>query len=136
MDSTVSEHSPIQRSVWIFARPIQFSTILGFQLVSHGTYPFCHWGVLVTPLNFDTIKSLLTEPTELAAESADSFVLGDMWRLSRHEEEEHKVDIIRSFKLSDIKEQWNLFSTECVGETTKTDEEINQAGTYVIREIH
>src|SRR5438046_1365573 len=119
----------IERSVWIFARPIRFATILGFQFVSHGTYPFCHWGVLVTPLNFDTMKVLLTEPTQSTSGEDEDYILGDMWRLSLREENENPVDVIRPFKLSNAREQWNLFSAECVGKTKKTDEEIEKDGT-------
>lgn len=119
----------IERSVWIFARPIRFATMLGFQFVSHGTYPFCHWGVLVTPLNFDIMKVLLTEPTQSTSMEDEDHALGDMWRLSLREEKDNPVDVIRPFKLSNAKEEWNLFSTECVGMTNKTDEEIEKDGT-------
>ena len=115
-----------KRSVWIFARPIRFATIFGTQFVSHGTYPFCHWGVLVSPLNFETIKSLLTDPT--SSSDGEDTVLGDMWSLSLREDVGEPVDVTRPFQLSNVTEQWGLFSTECVGTTELTDEEIQEAG--------
>lgn len=127
--SNIDRESTIERSVWIFARPIRFATILGFQFVSHGTYPFCHWGVLVTPLDFDTIEVLLTEPAQSTSTEDEDHILGDMWRLSRREENDNPVDVIRPFKLSNAREEWNLFSAECVGKTTKTDKEIEKEGT-------
>ena len=132
----VDGEGTVERSVWVFARPIQFATILGFQFVSHGTYPFCHWGVLVTPLNFGTIKALLTETTQSTSTEDEDHILGDMWRLSRREENDNPVDVIRPFKLSNAREEWNLFSAECVGMTTKTDQEIEKEGTIQINEVN
>ena len=140
MDATgrtcnIDGENTIERSVWIFARPIRFATMLGFQFVSHGTYPFCHWGVLVTPLNFDTMKALLTEPTQSTSMEDEDHILGDMWRLSLREEKDNPVDVIRPFKLSNAREEWNLFSTECVGKTKKTDQEIEKEGTIQLMRL-
>ena len=115
------------RFVWIFARPLQFATIFGSQFVSHGKYPFCHWGILVTSLDFIAAQKFLTEIETREAECEDT-ILGDMWELFRGEDNTNTIDVTRAFKLSNVKEEWSVFSAEPLGTTMMTDEEIQNEG--------
>jgi len=111
------------RGVWIFARPMQFGTIFGSQFVNHGKYPFCHWGVLVTSLDFTSAQRILGEIDR----EIDEMVLGTMWDLLRDVDGNN---IIHAWELSvsDVKEQWNMFSAEYLGRTTLMDEETHNEG--------
>jgi hypothetical protein len=115
----------MERSVWLIARPIRFATIFGFQFVSHGTYPFCHWAVLVTSLDFEAIKSALTDTSA----EKDDIQLGSLWRISRREDGTCPLDNIRPFCVSNAKDEWNVFSAEYIGKTLKSDDEIEYEGT-------
>jgi len=115
----------MERSVWLIARPIRFATIFGFQYVSHGSYPFCHWAVLVTSLDFEDIKSTLTD----ASAEREDIQLGDLWRISRREDGKCRLDNVRSFCVSNAKDEWSIFSAEYIGKTSKSDEEIEYEGT-------
>jgi len=121
-----SEKIP-SKSVWIFARPLRFATILGSQCVPHGKYPFCHWGVLVTELDFGTVKRLLTEVDQCLAPS-DDVIVGDMWELFRRENDGNVINVTRSYKSSEILETWNAFSAEKVGETEMSGVQIQESG--------
>ena len=116
----------MERSVWLIARPIRFATIFGFQFVSHGTYPFCHWAVLVTSLDFEAIKSALTDSTA----DRDDVQLGELWRISRREDGKGPLDNIRPFCVSNAKDEWSLFSAEYIGKTLKNDDEIEYEGPF------
>jgi hypothetical protein len=116
----------VGRSVWIFARPLQFATIFGSQFVSHGKFPFCHWGMLITELDVDTVKELLTEHDMTTEDSS----LGEMWELFRRENDSNEIDVTRPFKLSDVGEDWNLFSAEPLGMTTLNNEQIEDEGIF------
>lgn len=114
----------MERSVWLIARPIQFATIFGFQFVSHGKYPFCHWAVLVTSLDFETIKAALTD----SATEKDDIQLGDLWRISPRDDGKCPLDNIRPFCVSNAKDEWSVFSAEYIGKTSKSDNEIGYEG--------
>jgi hypothetical protein len=96
--------------------------------VSHGTYPFCHWAVLVTSLGFEDIKSALTD---VSAERED-IQLGDLWRISRQEDGSCPLDNIRPFNVSNAKDEWSVFSAEYIGKTSKSDDEIECEGTLLL----
>ena len=112
------------RSVWIFARPLRFATIFGSQFVSHGQFPFCHWGVLITELDVESAKELLVED-ELSTEDS---LLGEMWELFRREDDTNEIDVTRPFNVSHVKEGWNLFAAEPLGTTTLSEEQIAKEG--------
>jgi hypothetical protein len=115
----------MERSVWLIARPIRFATIFGFQYVSHGNYPFCHWAILVTSLAFEDIKSTLTD----ASAEREDIQLGDLWRISRCEDGKCALDNIRPFYVSNAKDDWSVFSAEYIGKTSMSDDEIEYEGT-------
>jgi hypothetical protein len=110
------------RSVWIFARPIQFATIFGTQYVSDGEHPFCHWAVLLSQLSFEEMRRVLTEYSS----QEEVLVLGTLVQLSFGCET--TVNVSRSLKLDDVRDQWSLFSAEYVGKTYLNDEEIESIG--------
>lgn len=125
--SETKKGEALKRSVWIFARPLQFATVFGSHFVSHGKYPFCHWGVLITDLEFDAVKQILIS-TECTTALEDDVILGDMWELFHRENDTNEIDVVRPFKASHIREDWDLFSSEKLGETFATDEEIQAEG--------
>lgn len=118
------------RGVWIFARPMQFGTIFGSQFVNHGKYPFCHWGVLVTSLDFGSAQRILGE----IEQEIDDMILGTMWELLRDVDGNN---VIHAWELSvsDVKEQWNMFSAEYLGRTILTGGETQKEGMTVERYI-
>lgn len=116
----MSSDSIESRGVWIFARPLQFGTIFGSQFVNHGKYPFCHWGVLVTSLDFSTAQKNLQE----IEDQPNSQFLGTMWELLRDDDGNNNVRDLKFF-VRDVKEQWNMFSAEFVGNIEVTDQQMH-----------
>jgi hypothetical protein len=119
------------RGVWIFARPLQFGTIFGSQFVNHGKYPFCHWGVLVTSLDFSTAQQILKEIDS----ERDELGLGTMWEILRDEEGSNRIDAT-DFSVSDAKEQWSMFSAEYLGATGLTDKQMHNEGTLLDKDVY
>src|SRR5579859_3655697 len=107
------------RGVWIFARPLQFGTVFGSQFVNHGKYPFCHWGVLVTSLDFGSAHEKLKEIDN----ERDSLVLGTMREVVRDEDGNNRIEA-REFSVLDAKEQWSMFSAEFWGSTHLSNEQM------------
>jgi hypothetical protein len=130
-DGITSEKSCGGRSVWIFARPLRFATILGSQFVSHGKYPFCHWGVLITELDFDTVKQLLTD-IDQCTPGVEDINVGDMWELFRGDDDKNGINVTRPFRASDVLETWSIFSAEKVGETVLNDDEVQAKGSDTV----
>lgn len=106
---------------------MRFGTIFGSQFVNHGKYPFCHWGVLVTSLDFGTAQRILGEIDR----EMEEMVLGTMWELSR----DGDGNMIHAWEISvlDVKEQWNMFSAEYLGRTELTDDETQKAGMFQLK---
>jgi len=119
------------RYVWVFARPLSWAAVLGLQWVSSGKYPLCHWGLLVTRLEFSTVKSALL------ADNLDSnlqdFELGTMWELRREEGTHITVEVTRPFKATHARGLWATLQAERIGTTKKSDRQIQQEGRQFLK---
>jgi hypothetical protein len=130
--STMAVATPVHslfRDVWLFARPLSlFQPFGSLDSLSEGKFHLQHWGVLVTELDESSFKDLTTEAQNIT-DDFDNLVLGIMFEVMPGP---HKANIghVRShFTCSMAREQWASFSTDHVGMTVMTDENIRLEGT-------
>ena len=94
---------------------------------SHGKFPLCHWGVLVTELSIVDMKVLILCNGQRWSGLEDT-ELGVMWELNRTVENLNTVHVYRPFKKSTIRECWNTFSARYMGATEMANERIQLEG--------
>jgi hypothetical protein len=115
--------------VWILARPLSASSVFPpFEWTSHGKYPLCHWGVLVSSLSVVDVKALLFAMRQTRHTTEDSEI-GIMWELEHRVGQLNTVNVTRPFTVSCARKFWNTFNAECVGETTYSRAAIQNEGT-------
>ena len=115
----------IERSVWLFARPLSAARYISAleRDVSEGKFHFCHWGVLTTELGVDMINELIQDNRHYSSNSNVDSVLGVMYDLLRTEMG-NCPNVTKPFTLSMLEGQWPSFSAEHVGMTILFDSEI------------
>lgn len=130
-NNNTSVNPPIlaTRSVWIFARPLSGSGVFpasSMVAASHGHFPLCHWGVLVTELSIVDVKALISR--DGGSSVTDDLKLGVMWELLRRPDNKTTVNKSNPFKVATIKQLWSTLSAQYIGRTLMIDEEVQSEG--------
>lgn len=119
------------RGIWLFGRP-QSDSITA----SNGDIGLGRWGILVTDLSLDIVKTLaLRHKTSITDEIdlgdyihvGDDIDLGTLWELIPVGNR-YTVNGQQEFKLSHMQEHWRSFSGRFISETTLANEEIQLEG--------
>jgi hypothetical protein len=123
-DSSVKVHMAAACDVWLFARIIVLPLV---GRLSKGSYPLCHWGVLVTWLSEAEFVAYLENNAR-----AKALELGTMYQLSRTTENQNTVRISSPFLLSELREEWSRPSWTRMGRTDMSQLRISEIGLRLI----
>ena len=114
------------RNVWLLARPTSHAVRFSYLAESsHGSFPLCHWGVLVTDLSLKTFPKVIQSETSA---SQGSFLLGDLYELFQGERGNATANRTSPFLVNDLRRDWRMVSFKFVGTTLKTDTSIMAQG--------
>jgi hypothetical protein len=113
---------------WLFARIIELPFV---GRLSKGSYPLCHWGVLVTCLPVAEFVAHL----ENNARSNQAVELGTMYQLSRTTENQNIVRISCPFLLSELREEWSQPSWTRIGRTEMLQPQISEIGLHRVGDL-
>jgi hypothetical protein len=115
--------------VWLFARILELPLV---GKLSKGSYPLCHWGVLVTELSAaDLVGHLGTN-----VRSQQTVGLGTMYQLSRTAENQNILRISNPFLVSELREDWPKPFWTRMGRTDLSKDRISEIGTYFLLSLH
>jgi len=109
------------RQVWLLARVIELPLV---GKLSRGSYPFCHWGVLVTPLP----ESVIVDQLDSKKPSNDALELGTLYQLSRSPDNLNTLRISHPFLLSELCQDWHGRSWNRIGMTSMSHDRISTIG--------
>ena len=120
------------RGVWLFARPHSDCSTTA----SNGNIELDRWGIVVTELSVDNVKTLAMRRKNSIIDEidlgdyihvGDDIDLGNLWELMPVGNR-YTVNSQQAFKLSYMQEHWGSFSGQFIGETDMADEEIQLEG--------
>ena len=114
------------RNVWLLARPTSHAMTFSYLAhSSHGSFPLCHWGVLVTELSLEMFPKVIQEKNSA---SQGSFPLGDVYELFQGDRSCNTANRTSPFLVNDLQRDWPMVSFKFVGTTLKTDTSIMAQG--------
>src|SRR5579862_4665818 len=117
-----AQRDPRVRSLYVVARPIRKMGRLKLSFLSDGSYPFCHWGLFISPHNEnDLLKNMLQQSQSI--HEAGYPGLGTMVELQQSPQG-NKPNVISDFQIC----SWEQAVFAYSGETEMSDEEIVEHG--------
>jgi len=118
------------RTVWILGRPLSHAlTVSTLAESSVGKYHVNHWGVLITDRVESEVQKILSQKqTGRCSQTTDS-ILGHVVELSRDYEGNNTVNITTPFMVKHLV-AWPMVSASVVGQTTKSNHEIEMTGSF------
>jgi hypothetical protein len=143
MEATATATSALQhpveskvRHIYLLARPIQAAGV--FSILSHGKFPLCHWGVLLSELR-DLEKDYYREYSgsylSISNRSVDwasrvtPLKWGSLFELCRDPlTNQNKAHVVYNFGHTHLQDDWKSFCLRKIGVTTYHDGEIFAEG--------
>jgi len=128
-----SPASAKRRHVYLVARPIP--ALSGpFEFLSHGKFPLCHWGFVLSQYNQDQLKESFNHQVE--DPSSPIVPLGTLFELKRdpHGQKAWQLNIDDKFGPT-LATEWSRMCIGYIGETRSTDNEIISFGTPTFRDV-
>ena len=117
-----AQQDPPVRSLYVVARPIRTMGRLKLSFLSDGSYPFCHWGLFISPHNEnDLLQNMLQQSQSI--DEAEYPGLGTMVELQQTPQG-NKPNVVSDFQIC----SWEHAVFAFVGETEMSDEEIVKHG--------
>lgn len=116
------------RSVYVLARPINAAGVFSF--LSHGKFPLCHWGILVSrfkslPSEVQAAAGLETNPYSSSSSNLCDRLWGTLFELFRDPvTNENRAHMIEGFGHREITTEWHLVAMSRIGETQYLDPDI------------
>jgi len=127
--SDAQKEEPEGRYVYIVGRPLWIANTLRLSFLSEGSFPLCHWGTLVTPLDLNVMVKGLGG---FNMDPPRTMPLGTLFELAR-EGDTNDWRMIQDFGDDDeLHTDWAVMSVAYIGKTTFTDETIAAKGTWMI----
>lgn len=122
MDS-MPQHSKdaVVSDVWLLARILEVPLL---SRLSQGSYPLCHWGVLITSLPATQVSVNLNSK----GRSENDVELGTLYQISRSKDNQNMLRVSGPFLLSELRTEWIRPSWSRVGRTTMTHDQISSLG--------
>jgi hypothetical protein len=118
---------PQIRDVWILAKPLSHALkIRPFAYSSKGKYHLSHWGVFVSQLPVNELMPILDSDSELPSSNPGS-TLGFLIELHQDENGMITINTTNPFLHKHLQD-WPMVSASVVGETTKSNKEIETQG--------
>ena len=117
-----------KRSVYIIARPINKAG--KFRFLSEASFPFCHWGLLVSPRSPKQLRYYLKYYAK-GHRNPSQFSLGTLFELY-NADGMNKVNVVKDFG-RDFSFEWTSMCSAFIGNTELFDYRISHRGTFHIR---
>ena len=108
----------LQRFVYVVARPLQAAG--PFSFVSEGKFPICHWGVLFSEFDEESLNKTF-------AESKVRRGCGKYIELFRDPSQNYHI---MDFDAYHFRSEWKYVSTAWVGETSVQDSTLKKEGEF------
>src|SRR5947207_10948821 len=112
----------MKSSVWIFTRPLSYTTFTPLAMISNGKDHFRHWGVLISDMTLLDARAILLRNGEFGGK--DRTELGILYELSRDENYHNDLKITQPFEIATIRKEWWMVDFQYVGETEMLHEVI------------
>jgi hypothetical protein len=117
------------RYVYILGRPLWMATRLGVSFISDGKFALCHWGLLVTPLDLNSMIDCLREFNNIKRSKHQN--LGTLFELVR-EGRVNRWRTIQNFGEGDeLHTDWTTMTIAYVGTTMSHDDVFEATGDKV-----
>lgn len=113
----------VESNVCLLARSVNVPVVAS---LSKGSFPFCHWGVLVTEKSPETLTRLL----EYNPDADVSTALGTLYQLQRTPEDENNHRVSQPFTISESSEEWPRLCWTRVGTTRISHDQIKAIGCF------
>jgi hypothetical protein len=117
------------RYVYILGRPLWMANRLGISFISDGKFALCHWGLLVTPLDLNSMIDCLREFNNIKRSKHQN--LGTLFELVR-EGRVNRWRTIQNFGEGDeLHTDWTTMTIAYVGTTMLNDDVFEATGDKV-----
>lgn len=120
-----ARRDPRLRSLYVVARPIRKTGRLKLSFLSQGSFPFCHWGLFVSPYNENELLETMLQQSESIPEAGYSG-LGTLVELQQTQHG-NKPHVVNDFQIC----SWEQAVFAFVGGTEMSDDEIVEHGMKV-----
>lgn len=119
-------------SVWLFTRPLSHViNIASFASLSDGKPFLRHWGVLISEMSY--IDFIATSSRTKGSRESEFAILGTMYELFRGENDYNDVAITRPFGVDNIRDDWQMYSFDYVGQTDRLHDMIISEGRPLLK---
>ena len=136
--SAVGVQHPVEskvRHVYVLARPIKVAGV--FSVLSHGKFPLCHWGVLLSELEdlatmwccFPGDGQPRPRPENVHGMETTPKVWGSLFELYRDPTtNQNKPHVVYNFGHSELHREWQFLALFKVGTAKIRDDELYEKG--------
>jgi hypothetical protein len=119
------------RSVYIVARPITKAKEWGIDSLSEDSFPFCHWGLLISPFDESGLQRHLSREARKGCNS-DLSQWGTLLELF-NQAGRCTVNVVEDFGVLPALEEWDYVLIRCVGRTEMSNDEIREHAYEIIQ---
>jgi len=118
--------TPLLRSVYIVARPITKAKEWGVDSLSQDSFPFCHWGLLISPFDEAGLQRNISRQARKGC-SSDISRWGILLELF-NQAGRCTVNVVEDFGVFPALEEWDYVLMQSVGRTEMSDDELREHG--------